>query len=114
LAVVAAVLLAIAAWAAGLFGGSAKSATSGVSAATSAAPQPAAVAPPPQNADTRTKMLAAQQYADRKDYPMAEDLYKQVLNSEPNNAEALQGLATVLYRQDKIDEAAATLDRIPK
>jgi cytochrome c-type biogenesis protein CcmH/NrfG len=59
-------------------------------------------------------MQAAQEYADRKDYAMAEDVYKQVIKTEPNNVEALKALASVLYRQDKIDESAAVLDRIPK
>lgn len=72
------------------------------------------VPPPPQGADTRTKMQAAQEYADRKDYAMAEDVYKQVIKVEPNNVEALKALASVLYRQDKIDESAAIIDRIPK
>jgi DNA-binding NarL/FixJ family response regulator/TolA-binding protein len=71
-------------------------------------------APPPAGADTKTKMQAAQEYADRKDYAMAEDVYKQVIKTEPNNVEALKALASVLYRQDKIDESAAILDRIPK
>ena len=69
---------------------------------------------PPQGADTKTKMLAAEQYVERKDYAMAEDVYKQVIQAEPNNVDALKALASVLYRQDKIDEAAAILDRIPK
>jgi DNA-binding NarL/FixJ family response regulator len=71
-------------------------------------------APPAANADTRTKLLAAQQYTDRKDYALAEDIYKQVVAAEPNNVEALKGLASVLYREDKVDESAAVLDRIPK
>jgi tetratricopeptide (TPR) repeat protein len=75
---------------------------------------PTQLTPPPPNADTKTKLQAAQNYVDSKDYPMAEDIYKQILNSEPKNVDALQGLATVLYREDKIDEAAAILDRIPK
>ncbi len=68
----------------------------------------------PANADTKTKLQAASQYTDRKDYSTAEDIYKQVLKSEPNNVEALKGLASVLYREDKIDESTAILDQIPR
>lgn len=74
----------------------------------------AALTLPAPNADTKTKLDAAQNYVDQKSYATAEDIYKQVLNSEPTNVEALQGLASVLYREDKIHEAAAILDKIPK
>jgi DNA-binding NarL/FixJ family response regulator len=69
---------------------------------------------PSSSADTKTKMEAAREYADRKEYATAEDIYKQVLQSEPNNAEAIKALASVLYREDKLDESAAMLDRLPK
>ncbi len=82
-------------------------------AADSAAPPPS-VAAPAAGADTKTKLLAAGQYTDRKDYSTAEDIYKQVLKNEPKNVEALKGLASVLYREDKIDESTAILDQIPK
>ena len=83
-------------------------------ASSGSATRPAAVAPPSPNADSKTKIEAARNYVDLKNYAMAEDLYKQVIASEPANAEALKALASVLYREDKIDEAAAILDRIPK
>jgi hypothetical protein len=70
--------------------------------------------PPPPGADTKTKLLAAQQYMDRKDYAVAEGIYRQVVAAEPSNADALKGLASVLYREDKVDESADILDRIPK
>jgi DNA-binding NarL/FixJ family response regulator len=79
-----------------------------------AAPPIARSDAPAADADVKTKMLAAGQYADRKDYSMAEDVYKQVLKSEPNNVEAMKALASVYYREDKIDESAAILDRLPK
>ena len=44
---------------------------------------------------------------------MAEDLYKQVLKAEPNNADVMKALASVLYREDKIEESAAILDKLP-
>jgi len=83
-------------------------------AETTGAPGPAAKTKPPAAADAKTKLLAAQEAADRKDYPMAEEIYREIIKSEPNNVDALKGLASVLYRQDKIDEAAAVLDKIPK
>jgi DNA-binding NarL/FixJ family response regulator len=79
----------------------------------SAAPPPSLSAPP-ASADTKTKLQAASQYTDRKDYSTAEDIYKQVLKGEPKNVDALKGLASVLYREDKIDESTAILDQIPR
>jgi hypothetical protein len=69
---------------------------------------------PAPGADTKTKMQAAEEYTDRKDYSMAEDIYKQVLQAEPNNADAMKALASVLYREDKIEESAAVLEKLPK
>jgi cytochrome c-type biogenesis protein CcmH/NrfG len=66
------------------------------------------------NSDIKTKLQAAQEYTDRKDYTTAEDIYKQVLKTEPNNVEALKALASVLYREDKIEESAAILEKLPK
>lgn len=68
----------------------------------------------PANADIRTKLQAAQQYTDSKDYASAEDIYKQIVADDPNNAEAWKGLASVLYREDKVDESAAAIEHIPK
>lgn len=66
------------------------------------------------NADTKTRMQAAQECVDRKEYSVAEDIYKQIVKAEPNNAEALKALASVLYREDKIEESAAILDKLSK
>jgi DNA-binding NarL/FixJ family response regulator len=78
-------------------------------------PQPLkSVTKPSAGADTKTKMQAAEEYSDRKEYSMAENIYKQVLQSEPNNPDAMKGLASVLYRQDKIEESAAILAKLPK
>jgi thioredoxin-like negative regulator of GroEL len=82
--------------------------------AETAATRPADTKPPALNADSKTKIQAAKNYVDLKNYAMAEDLYKQVLNTDPTNVEALPALASVLYREDKIEEAASVLDRIPK
>jgi len=64
-----------------------------------ARPKAAKVAPPSAGADTKTKMDAARQYADRKEYQTAEDIYKQVGQTEPNNEEAIKALASVEYRE---------------
>ncbi len=83
-------------------------AKTGKAGAKSAAPEVVA------SGDTKSKLEAAKQYMDRKEYVTAEDIYKQIVESEPNNEEALKGLASVLYREDKIDESAAVLERLPK
>ena len=57
-------------------------------------------------------MHAAQEYADRKEYTTAEEIYKQVIQAEPDNSDALKALASVLYREDKLAESAAVLDKI--
>ena len=43
----------------------------------------------------------ASRYVDRKEYPTAEDIYRQVVKAEPNNVDALKALASVLYREDQ-------------
>lgn len=68
----------------------------------------------PGAVDSKTKIQAAQEAMDHKDYAVAEDVYRSVLKTEPNNAEAIKGLASVLFREDKTDEAAAILDKLPK
>jgi DNA-binding NarL/FixJ family response regulator/Tfp pilus assembly protein PilF len=79
--------------------------------AASAAVKPVASA---DSEDIRTKLDAARQYMERKEYTTAEDIYKQVVLVQPDNVDALRGLASVLYREDKIEESAAVLDRLPK
>lgn len=75
---------------------------------------PAKLSPPPPNADLKTKLSVAQEYMDRKEYSTAEDIYREALKNEPRNAEVLKLLASVLYREDKIEESAAVLDKLPK
>jgi DNA-binding NarL/FixJ family response regulator/TolA-binding protein len=86
-------------------------------AATAASPADASApsnAAPPASADTKTKLQAAADYTERKDYSLAEQMYKQVLKAEPNNVDAMKALASVLYREDKIEESAAILDKLPR
>jgi DNA-binding NarL/FixJ family response regulator len=66
----------------------------------------------PAGADNKTKMKVAQEFTDRKDYTKAEQLYREVVQAEPDNADALRALASVLYREDKLAESAAILDKI--
>jgi len=85
--------------------------TAGSAADPSAPSKPVA---PPAGADTKTMLQAAGEYTERKNYTMAEGIYKQVLKAEPNNVDAMTALASVLYREDKIEESAAILDKLPK
>jgi DNA-binding NarL/FixJ family response regulator len=97
------------------FGVSKKAGRRASTATGSAVPTPLESAPPaslPANADTKTKLEAAQEYADRKEYSTAEDIYKQVLKAEPNNSDAIKALASVLYREDKIEDSAAMLEKL--
>ncbi len=93
---------------------------SGATAANGASPASADSAaspkapPPPLGADTASRMKAAAQYADNKEYSLAENIYKQVLTAEPNNVDARKALASVLYREDKIEESAAELEKLPR
>jgi hypothetical protein len=84
------------------------------SKATVAPAKPTTPTPAVAGTDTKTRLDAAKQAMDRKEYATAEDIYKQVVQAEPHNVDALTGLASVLYREDKIEESAAVLDRIPK
>jgi DNA-binding NarL/FixJ family response regulator len=86
-------------------------AAQGVSGATAA---PKLVARPAPGTDTKSRMQAAEEYTDRKEYSAAEDIYRQILQTEPRNVEAMKALASVLYREDKIEESAAVLDKLPK
>jgi thioredoxin-like negative regulator of GroEL len=111
----ATVLLGLAGWGWWTFFGPADQATANeTDAAVTTAVRPADTKPPALSADRKTKVEAAKNYVDLKNYALAEDLYKQVLTTDPTSVEALQALASVLYREDKIEEAAAVLDRIPK
>ena len=97
-----------------LFKGAKSPAPTVAAASGGAASEPAKPAALPPGADTKTKLQAAAEYTDRKDYSMAEDIYKQVLKTEPNNVDAMKALASVLYREDKIEESAAILDKLPR
>jgi len=88
----------------------------GSAATASSAPAPAEITleAPPASADTKTKLDAARQFMEKKEYAKAEGIFNQVRQAEPKNVDAIKGLASVLYREDKIEESAAMLDQLPK
>ena len=87
--------------------------TAVASGAPGAAPPPAKVTIAP-GASSKARLEAASQAADNKDYATAEQILKDLVQAEPNNPDALKALASALYRQDKIAESTAILDKIPK
>jgi tetratricopeptide (TPR) repeat protein len=59
------------------------------------------------------QMRMAADFAAEKDYAKAESTYRLILKSDPNNRDAIKELASVLFRQQRYDEAAAVLKSIP-
>ncbi len=59
------------------------------------------------------QMRMAADFAADKNYSMAESTYRLILKSEPNNRQAIKELASVLFRQQRYDEAAAVLKTLP-
>lgn len=59
------------------------------------------------------QMRMAADFAAEKSYVKAESTYRLILKSDPNNREAIKELASVLFRQQKYDEAAAVLKNLP-
>lgn len=45
-------------------------------------------------------------YNQKKDYGKAEEIYRKILKSDPSNTEVKRKLASVLFREDKIEESA--------
>jgi tetratricopeptide (TPR) repeat protein len=62
---------------------------------------------------TAAQMRMAADFAAEKDYGKAESTYRLILKSEPNNRNAVKELASVLFRQQRYDEAAAVLKSVP-
>lgn len=54
----------------------------------------------------------ARTFAQKKEYDKAEDIYRSILKADAGNAEVKRLLASVLFRQDKIDESAKVLNSI--
>jgi hypothetical protein len=59
------------------------------------------------------QMRMAADFAQEKDYVKAESTYRLILKSEPNNREAIKDLASVLFRQQRYEDAAAVLKTLP-
>ena len=62
---------------------------------------------------TAAQIRTAADFAAAKDYAKAENIYRQVITSEPNNRVAIKELASVLFRQQHYEEAAAVLKTLP-
>jgi tetratricopeptide (TPR) repeat protein len=59
------------------------------------------------------QMHMAADFAADKNYAKAESTYRLILKSDSNNREAIKELASVLFRQQRYDEAAAVLKMLP-
>jgi tetratricopeptide (TPR) repeat protein len=73
----------------------------------------AVAAKPDALSGTAAQMRLAADYTADKDYVKAEGTYRLILKSDPANREAIKELASVLFRQQKYDEAAAVLKTLP-
>jgi TolA-binding protein len=63
--------------------------------------------------DDAAKMEAAKTYDRNKDYAKAEQLYRGLLKDKPQDRDVVNGLAHVLFKQEKYDDAAAVLATLP-
>jgi tetratricopeptide (TPR) repeat protein len=59
------------------------------------------------------QMRMAADFASDKDYAKAESTYRLILKSEPNNRVAIKELASVLFRQQRYEDAATALKSLP-
>jgi hypothetical protein len=59
------------------------------------------------------QLQTAADYVAAKDYAKAESAYRLILKTDPNNREAIKELASVLFRQQRYDEAALVLKSLP-
>jgi len=62
---------------------------------------------------TAAQLKLASDFAAEKDYSKAESIYRAVLKTDPENRTAIKELASVLFRQQKYDEAATVLKTLP-
>jgi hypothetical protein len=63
-------------------------------------------------ADQSEILDQARAFTQKRDYAKAEDLYRSILKSDPSNTEVKRLLASVLFRQEKIDESVKVLNSI--
>ncbi len=71
----------------------------------------ASAASAPSTAETQLRTAA--DFAAAKDYAKAENIYHEVLRREPENRTAIKELASVLFKQQKYEEAANVLKTLP-
>jgi tetratricopeptide (TPR) repeat protein len=59
------------------------------------------------------QMKMAEEFTAEKNYVKAESTYRQILTTQPNHRDAIRELASVLFRQQRYDEAAVVLKSLP-
>jgi hypothetical protein len=67
----------------------------------------------PLESSLMTPIDQARAYESDRNYPKAEAAYRELLSKDPTNAEVIKHLASVLYREDKVDESAEVMKKLP-
>ena len=62
---------------------------------------------------TAAELKTAADFSAAKDYSKAEGIYRTILKGEPENRTAIRELASVLFKQQKYEEAATVLKTLP-
>jgi uncharacterized coiled-coil protein SlyX len=62
---------------------------------------------------TALQLKNAAAFSSNKDYAAAEGIYRTVLKGEPDNTDAIKELASVLFKEQRYEEAAAVLKTLP-
>lgn len=60
-----------------------------------------------------SQLQQAADFSAAKDYARAENIYREVVRTDPSNRTAVKELASVLFRQQKYEEAATVLKTLP-
>jgi uncharacterized coiled-coil protein SlyX len=68
---------------------------------------------PPALTGTAGELKTAANFSAAKDYSKAENIYRGILKGEPENRTAIRELASVLFKQQKYEEAATVLKTLP-
>lgn len=82
------------------------------SSKTSAVPSGSDVLDTKKLSDQSDLLEQARGFAQKKDWAKAEDIYRTILKSDPNNSEVKRLLASALFHQDKIDESAKVINSL--
>ena len=67
----------------------------------------------PAVTSTLSPLEQARAYETDRNYPKAEEAYRELLAKDPTNEELIRHLASVLYREDKVDESAEIMKKLP-